>query len=89
MPADFIHKQLVQKVKEKELHIIVLCGVFVGLLKNNKSGNYPCKRTSKNILNSSLVTQSVLIFINLQTTYVALVIIFIQFLQNKKREGTL
>ena len=47
MPADFIHKQLVQKVKEKELHIIVLCGVSVSLPKNNKSGNYPCKRTSK------------------------------------------
>ena len=79
-------------MKEKELHIIVLCGVSVGLLTNNKkSANNTCKRTANNIRNSSLVTQSVLIFINLRTTYVALplFIICIEFLQNKKREGTL
>ena len=74
----------------ERIHIIVLCSVSVGLLTNNKkSANNTCKRTAKTSWNSRLVTQSVLIFINLQTTYVALVIIFIQFLQNKKREGTL
>ena len=70
----------------------LFCAVYpaVGLLTNNKKpANNTCKRTAKNIWNSSLVTRSVLIFINLQTTYVALVIIFVQFLQNKKREGTL
>ena len=77
-------------MKEKELHIIVLCGVSVGLLTNNKkSANNTCKRTAKNIWNSSLVTQSVLIFINLQTTYVALVIIFmlLWFFTEKEKRG--
>ena len=79
-----------RKWMRKNYIIIVLCGVSVGLLTNNKKpANNTCKRTAKNIWNSSLVTRSVLIFINLQTTYVALVTIFVQFLQNKKREGTL
>ena len=77
-------------MKEKELHIIVLCGVSVGLLTNNKkSANNTCKRTAKNIWTSSLVTHSVLIFINLQTTYVALVIIFmlLWFFTEKEKRG--
>ena len=77
-------------MNEKELHIIVLWGVSVGLLTDNKkSANKTCKRTAKTIWNSSLVTQSVPIFINLQTTYVALVIIFmlLWFFTEKEKRG--
>ena len=79
--------QHLQKTKDKEFQIIVLCSVSVGLLTNNDSRSGPTTHATEqrapieSIWNNSLVTKSVLIFINLQTTGTSLVFVSIHFWQ--------